>query len=723
MMSTQKTMLHFAAIGMFFIACLVMPGTCPAQSMMWTWMSGSDQIEEIGSYGTKGVPDADNVPGGRYDSTSWTDASGNLWLFGGIGFDGDGVFSLLNDLWRYDSSTGEWTWMSGSDVSDQTGVYGTRGVANAANTPGARRGVASWIDSSGDLWLYGGQGYDSDGLPVVWDEDEWVIGWLNDMWRYNTATNQWSWEAGADEINDYNEKGYHDDKGYPQDYVRPGAREGAISWIDSFGFMWMFGGYGWQHLEYFQKNDEEYCWEGEIEVDPDTGEVTFPEQDCPAPGALNDLWVYNKATREWAWVSGSDDTDELGFYGTLGEEDCPNVPGARISSIPWIDKDNNLWLFGGIGKDSQVSEDFVIRMSDLWRFNPVTKKWAWMSGPAIGDQIGIYDESIGDLVPGCREESISWTDSSDKLWLFGGFGQASTFSPIGGLLNDLWVFDTETNEWAWLSGSDQISNPNDTILAGVYGTRGVPDENNVPGARSGMVSWIDGPGNLWLFGGLSFDSIADYGFMNDLWCFGVLPCLLDEDCDDDLFCNGDETCVDGECVDGTPPCIGDTPVCDEELNICTAPECLADPDCNDGLFCNGEETCVSGICVDGTPPCSGDTPICDEIADTCLAGCIDDSDCQDAYKCQDGACVPGCRLSIQYKPIYFFKLFKPRKVKFRVIGPPGLPVDFGPDIEILKTKPNLKKGFTNVRARIPAGMLPQIIPVRVGDCFGEIEIQ
>ena len=46
-------------------------------------------------------------------------------------------------------------------------------------------------------------------------------------------------------------KADYDDQGYPHPYVQPGAREGAISWIDSDGFMWMFGGYGWQDLEYF----------------------------------------------------------------------------------------------------------------------------------------------------------------------------------------------------------------------------------------------------------------------------------------------------------------------------------------------------------------------------------------------------------------------------------------------------------------------------------------
>jgi hypothetical protein len=46
------------------------------------------------------VPAAANVPGGRGYGVSWFDKSGNVWLFGGDGYDSTGS-GLLNDLWRY----------------------------------------------------------------------------------------------------------------------------------------------------------------------------------------------------------------------------------------------------------------------------------------------------------------------------------------------------------------------------------------------------------------------------------------------------------------------------------------------------------------------------------------------------------------------------------------------------------------------------------------------
>jgi hypothetical protein len=113
-----------------------------------------------------GVAAPSNVPGGRASAVGWIDSDGDLWLFGG----GD----QFNDLWEFNRTTNEWTWMSGSDTGNASGIYGTLGAASANNVPGGRESSVSWIDSSGNLWLFGGLGYDSTG----------TVGYLNDLWRY-----------------------------------------------------------------------------------------------------------------------------------------------------------------------------------------------------------------------------------------------------------------------------------------------------------------------------------------------------------------------------------------------------------------------------------------------------------------------------------------------------------------------------------------------------------
>ena len=53
-----------------------------------------------------------------------------------------------------------WTWMSGSNRTDQRGVYGTQGIASPNNYPGARTQAVGWYDSlREEFWLFGGFGY------------------------------------------------------------------------------------------------------------------------------------------------------------------------------------------------------------------------------------------------------------------------------------------------------------------------------------------------------------------------------------------------------------------------------------------------------------------------------------------------------------------------------------------------------------------------------------
>ncbi|MCP4571237.1 MAG: hypothetical protein GY838_02685, partial [bacterium] len=47
-------------------------------------------------------------------------------------------------------------------------------------------------------------------------------------------------------------------------------------------------------------------------------------------------------------------------------------------------------------------------------------------------------------------------------------------------------------------------------------------------------------------------------------------------------------------------------------------------DCDDGLFCNGAETCVDLICQPGSDPCPGQN--CDEVNDQCVAGPVFEDD-------------------------------------------------------------------------------------------------
>src|SRR5258708_6369024 len=47
----------------------------------WTWMSGTNTVNDAGSYGSKGVPSPGNRPPSKgWGPTSWVDNNGDFWL-------------------------------------------------------------------------------------------------------------------------------------------------------------------------------------------------------------------------------------------------------------------------------------------------------------------------------------------------------------------------------------------------------------------------------------------------------------------------------------------------------------------------------------------------------------------------------------------------------------------------------------------------------------------
>lgn len=441
----------------------------PLSINQWTWMSGDDTRNASGVYGTQGISNEANYPGARAGSASWIDESGNLWLFGGYGY--DGVSSLptsLNDLWIYNITTGEWTWMSGSKIAKALGVYGTKGVPDADNCPGARSYCSGLINGS-DLWLFGGLGYSNETAGG---------GYLNDLWKYNILSNQWTWMAGNFT---HNEWGNYINKGVADDLSYPGGRLGCAEWIDSTGNLWFFGGDG---------------------LDNHTG-VNYP---------LGDLWKFDGTS--WTWMSGNYSNNypygTLGTYGIKGVSDVNNIPGGRRYVTSWIDSNDYLWLFGGQGYDN-VSLGYL---NDLWLYNISSNEWTWMSGNYSVSSLGIYDEKgIGDAMtsPGGRMKSMSWIDSNGHFYLFGGYGWSNDTNH--GCLNDLWRYNGTI--WTWMSGNYSVDN------MGSYGTKYIGNSSNIPGGRMSGISWIDASDDLWLFGGEGLDGTGSEGYLNDLWKYQI----------------------------------------------------------------------------------------------------------------------------------------------------------------------------------------------------------
>lgn len=75
-------------------------------------------------------------------------------------------------------------------------------------------------------------------------------------------------------------------------------------------------------------------------------------------------------------------------------------------------------------------------------------------------------------------------------------------------------------------------------------------------------------------------------------------------------------------------------------------DCTQDADCDDGLYCNGQETCDGCNCQAGTDPCAADET-CDEEGDTCAppaGACETNDDCEEGEFCANGVCVENVNL-------------------------------------------------------------------------------
>lgn len=436
-------------------------------SQNYTWLKGSNTSGISGTYGTMGVSNLANNPGGRHGSATWIDASGNLWLFGGEGYSANNTVSWLNDLWKFDISTKEWTWIRGSNVANQIGAYGTQGVASSTNEPGAREFSVTWKDAAGNFYMFGGDGFANNA----------TFGRLGDLWKYNPTANTWTWLRG---FNTVNQNGNYGTQGVASLSNDPGARFGSAAFSDAAGNFWMFGGRG------------------------------FPS--AGFGGFLNDLWKYNVSTNEWTWVNGTNVTGTAGTYGTLNVSSPSNSPGAAEFPSFWQDATGMFYLFGGRSTGY---------FGDLWKYNPATNIWTWINGPNISNQLGVYGVvgvSAPSNSPGGRFAGASWVDLSGNLWMFGGQGWSNASL---NQLNDLWKYNTTTNQWTWMKGANSV-NQN-----GVYGALGITSPLSTPGARFYNNWWRDLHAEFWLFGGEGYDINANsIDHMNDLWKY-IPPCSPD----------------------------------------------------------------------------------------------------------------------------------------------------------------------------------------------------
>jgi N-acetylneuraminic acid mutarotase len=416
---------------------------------------------------------------------------------------------------------GQWTWMGGANQTGGAASYGSLGTTLSGNVPGARNGAVSWTDRFGNLWLFGGSA---------------AGGLLNDLWEYSPGSREWTWMAGSSTTNASGSYGMPAQPG-----GTPGARQLATAWVDPGGNLWLFGGQGFDgsgtngslnDLWTYNTTSHQWTWVTGASSAWASGATPPAGQPGGRSGAVawvdgsenfwlfggntplgltNDMWQYVPGTGAWTLVSGSQTTaGSLGVYGTQGSAAMGNTPGSRTQAVASTDGSGNLWLFGGSGFASIGASGLL---NDLWEFNPGTQLWTFKGGWKSVNAVGVYGtRSTTDVNdPGARSGATAVADASGNLWLFGGVGY--DVNGTQGPLNDLWEYLTGSGLWIWMGGAQT------TGASGVYGTLDSGAAGDAPGERSAAVSWMDGSGNLWLFGGSGLGASGGVGLLNDLWQF------------------------------------------------------------------------------------------------------------------------------------------------------------------------------------------------------------
>ncbi|GAO43106.1 hypothetical protein FPE01S_02_02100 [Flavihumibacter petaseus NBRC 106054] len=431
---------------------------------MWTWIKGGNSVESLAIYGLRGIEGPTTRPGSRRDAVAITDDDGNFWLFGGFGHTGSGEAGHLNDLWKYNRVSNRWTWISGSNLTNQLGNYGIRWDGDEDNVPGGRMEACGWADNDGKLWIMSGSGYDQKGYN----------GDINDLMMFDPTNGEWTW------VNGYfltNLLSYSLTDGSADIMNTPGARMGSSGWTDTDGNLWLLGGRGGDFNTY-----------GSYSV-------------------MNDLWVFSPVTNNWIFRGGGKLANDEGDYGVMGVPAASNFPRARAEAASWKDRSGKFWLFGG-----EASGDYGrAKLDDIWRFDPTTGLWTWMDGrtginnaPVFGTR-GVPHPANS---PGGRSYTAKWSDAAGNLWVFGGTDHSGMHG--GGSYSDLWKYDITTGNWTWMTG------PNTLDVPGVFGTMGVAATTNNPPPREGGTTWTDNDGKLWLMGG---DGLGFANFLHDMWCY------------------------------------------------------------------------------------------------------------------------------------------------------------------------------------------------------------
>ena len=216
-----------------------------------------------------------------------------------------GTQDNLNDLWEYTISSGEWTWMGGSNLVDVAGVYGTKGTAAPANIPGARYQCRHMDGHVRKFLAFRRRQSEVNGTTV----DS-----FNDLWEFSTVSKEWTWMNGSNAST--------------RMALMACRAQRLRATLQGRGAIYSVGRIRPEISGFLEGLATiRLATTAQVQVD------------------LNDLWEYSVSTNEWTWKNGPNVGNGNGTFGTLGQLAPGNIPASREGGASWADASGNLWLF------------------------------------------------------------------------------------------------------------------------------------------------------------------------------------------------------------------------------------------------------------------------------------------------------------------------------------------------------------------------------------------
>lgn len=319
----------------------------------------------------------------------------------------------------------------------------------------------------------------------------------------------------------------------------PPARSGAASVIIE-GKLYIFGGYGGGtgRLDDFYAFDFERKEWDQVEILSEERPSCRENNGAVASGDsqrlclfggyngrqwLNDLWVFDLASKRWTCIQESSDP-------TNGAESATKVPSRRFGYVSVVHR-NKFILFGGFDGSSWLN--------DMWEFSFETKEWkcvqargqlpsarscpAWVQDDSHVYIIGGYDgvERKADFFA-CNLLTYEWREMpsrgippspryfhscclfGNKIIVYGGYNGSQR-------LADMHLYDFDSREWSQVScsGADYVNG-----------------RTQSPCGRSSLVAQVYNS-HFYVFGGYNGDTVLNDFYRYRLQSTSILlPSLL-----------------------------------------------------------------------------------------------------------------------------------------------------------------------------------------------------